>query len=83
MVQVWWLCWWAQGLMEWTGGILVSIRAELDKEKMGEDLEAAVCVCVWGGGGGGGGGMCVGGCGFATLLVIHFTQTHSHCVFPL
>ena len=52
MVQVWWLCWWAQGLMEWTGGILsVSIRAELDKEKFGEDLVATVCVhtcvCVW------------------------------------
>ena len=35
--------------MEWTGGVLVSIRAELDKEKLGEDLVAAVCVhtCVW------------------------------------
>ena len=34
--------------MEWTGGILVSIRAELDKENMGGDLVATVCVhtCV-------------------------------------
>ena len=37
--------------MEWTGGILVSIRAELYKEKLGEELVATVCVhtcvCAW------------------------------------
>ena len=37
--------------MEWTGGVLVSIRAELDKEKLGENLvgvlkHLCVCVCV-------------------------------------
>ena len=40
--------------MEWTGGVRGSIRAELDKEKLGGDLVATVCVhtscvcgCVW------------------------------------
>ena len=86
MVQVWWLCWWDR--WEWTGGVLVSIRAELDKEKMGEDLVivlkqlcVCVCVCVR---------ACVHGCGHVRMCVctcscgcrwvceiLYFTQTQS------
>ena len=73
--------------MEWTGGILVSIRAELDKEKLGVEHVATVCVhtCVCA-------RLCgVCGCGyvrvwcvygFVKLPVLYFTQIHSG-VFPL